>query len=127
MGRRRRALAAAALGGIPILASLALVSQAGAHGSMQSPVSRTSACFLAGPESPDTDACRAVATGGTQPPYDWNEVNIATPAGPGSAARRTPRSPAGNRPTCRPSGWPPERRVSRDRRTSGTPWVSTEP
>ncbi|WP_305070479.1 lytic polysaccharide monooxygenase, partial [Micromonospora sp. ATA51] len=82
MVRRRRALTAAALGGIPILASLALVSQAGAHGSMQSPVSRTYACFLEGPESPDSAACRAaVAAGGTQALYDWNEVNIADAAG----------------------------------------------
>ncbi|RZU77253.1 chitin-binding protein [Micromonospora kangleipakensis] len=82
MNRRRRALTVAAIGGIPILACLALVSQAGAHGSMQSPVSRTYACFLEGPESPDTDACRAaVAAGGTQALYDWNEVNIADAAG----------------------------------------------
>lgn len=82
MARRRRALAAAAIGGIPILASVALVSQAGAHGSMQSPVSRTYACFLEGPESPDSDACRAAVTaGGTQALYDWNEVNIADAAG----------------------------------------------
>ncbi|MGC1211454.1 MAG: lytic polysaccharide monooxygenase [Micromonospora sp.] len=82
MAGRRRALAAVAIGGIPILASMALISQAGAHGSMQSPVSRTYACFLEGPESPDSDACRAaVATGGTQALYDWNEVNIADAAG----------------------------------------------
>ncbi|SCG63005.1 lytic polysaccharide monooxygenase [Micromonospora inositola] len=75
-------ISVAALGGIPILASLALVSQAGAHGSTQSRVSRTYACFLEGPESPDSDACRAaVAAGGTQALYDWNEVNIANAAG----------------------------------------------
>ncbi|GAA4581016.1 hypothetical protein GCM10023176_61320 [Micromonospora coerulea] len=67
MFRSRRARTVAAVGGLTILASVALVSQAGAHGSMQSPVSRTYACFLEGPESPDTDACRAaVAAGGTQ-------------------------------------------------------------
>ncbi|MEH0937350.1 lytic polysaccharide monooxygenase auxiliary activity family 9 protein, partial [Micromonospora psammae] len=80
--RRRRALTVAALGGLPALATLALVGTAGAHGSMQSPVSRTYACFLEGPESPDTPACRAaVAAGGTQALYDWNEVNIADAAG----------------------------------------------
>ncbi|RQW84698.1 lytic polysaccharide monooxygenase auxiliary activity family 9 protein, partial [Micromonospora globispora] len=82
MARRRRALATVAIGAIPILASVALVSQVDAHGSMQSPVSRTYACFLEGPESPDSDACRAaVAAGGTQALYDWNEVNIADAAG----------------------------------------------
>ena len=82
MARQRRALAAVAIGAIPILASVALVSQVDAHGSMQSPVSRTYACFLEGPESPDSAACRAaVAAGGTQALYDWNEVNIADAAG----------------------------------------------
>ena len=71
MGRRRRARTVAVVGGIPILAALALVGQAGAHGSMQTPVSRTYACFQEGPESPDSDACRAaVAAGGTQALYD---------------------------------------------------------
>lgn len=82
MARRRRALAAVAIGAIPILASVALVSQVDAHGSMQSPVSRAYACFLEGPESPDSAAClAAVAAGGTQALYDWNEVNIADAAG----------------------------------------------
>jgi predicted carbohydrate-binding protein with CBM5 and CBM33 domain len=82
MGRRRRALTVAAIGGTPALLCLALVGQAGAHGSMQSPVSRAYACFLEGPESPDSAACQAaVATGGTQALYDWNEINIADAAG----------------------------------------------
>ncbi|MFF5172040.1 lytic polysaccharide monooxygenase [Micromonospora sp. NPDC000089] len=80
--RRRRALTAALVGGGPVLAALALVGTAGAHGSMQSPVSRPYGCFLEGPESPDSAACRAaVAAGGTQALYDWNEVNIADAAG----------------------------------------------
>ncbi|HEY0697310.1 MAG TPA: lytic polysaccharide monooxygenase [Micromonospora sp.] len=70
------------LGGLSAAFSLFLVARAGAHGSMQSPVSRTYACFLEGPESPDSPACQAaVAIGGTQPLYDWNEVNIADAAG----------------------------------------------
>lgn len=53
-----------------------------AHGSMQSPVSRIYACYLEGPESPDSAACRdAVAAGGTQPLYDWTEVNLPDVAG----------------------------------------------
>ncbi|WUL62643.1 lytic polysaccharide monooxygenase [Streptomyces sp. NBC_00344] len=55
---------------------------AAAHGSMTDPVSRVSACFAEGPESPDSAACKAlVAAGGTQPLYDWNAVNIADAAG----------------------------------------------
>ncbi|GIV75732.1 MAG: hypothetical protein KatS3mg050_0126 [Litorilinea sp.] len=47
------------------------------HGSMSYPLSRIYACYLEGPESPDTLACRdAIAAGGTQPLYDWNEVNL---------------------------------------------------
>ncbi len=47
------------------------------HGSMSYPLSRIYACYLEGPESPDTLACRdVIAAGGTQPLYDWNEVNL---------------------------------------------------
>lgn len=68
------------------LASLALATlaagPASAHGTMTDPVSRVSACFAEGPESPDSAACKAlVAAGGTQPLYDWNEVNIGDAAG----------------------------------------------
>jgi len=45
---------------------------ASAHGSLTFPASRTYACYLENPESPDTPACQAaVAQGGTQPLYDW--------------------------------------------------------
>ncbi|MEV0154638.1 lytic polysaccharide monooxygenase [Micromonospora sp. NPDC050686] len=82
MKRGRLTLTVAAVGAAPLLLSLTLVGRADAHGSMQSPVSRTYACFLEGPESPDSPACRAaVAAGGTQALYDWNEVNIADAAG----------------------------------------------
>ncbi|GAB4208604.1 MAG: hypothetical protein OHK0022_38360 [Roseiflexaceae bacterium] len=54
------------------------VQLAQAHGSMQTPVSRVYKCFQEGPETPQSAACRAaVAAGGTQALYDWNEVNIA--------------------------------------------------
>jgi chitin-binding protein len=47
-----------------------------AHGSMEVPISRVYNCFLEGPEAPKSAACRAVvAAGGTQPLYDWMEVN----------------------------------------------------
>ncbi|WP_418956215.1 lytic polysaccharide monooxygenase auxiliary activity family 9 protein [Streptomyces tritici] len=80
--RRKAAAGTAALG----LASLALAGPAAlpaaAHGSMTDPVSRVSACYAEGPESPDSAACRAaVAASGTQAFYDWNEVNIGDAAG----------------------------------------------
>nr|WP_290665393.1 glycosyl hydrolase family 18 protein [Ardenticatena sp.] len=49
-----------------------------AHGTLSSPPSRVYSCFLEGPESPTSAACQyAVSVGGTQPLYDWNEINIA--------------------------------------------------
>ncbi|MYY08663.1 chitin-binding protein [Streptomyces sp. SID4919] len=53
-------------------------SPASAHGSVFGPVSRVSACFAEGPETPKSQVCKdLVADSGTQPLYDWNEVNIA--------------------------------------------------
>ncbi|PCG87467.1 chitin-binding protein [Streptomyces sp. WZ.A104] len=53
-------------------------SPASAHGSVFGPVSRVSACFAEGPEAPKSQVCKdLVADSGTQPLYDWNEVNIA--------------------------------------------------
>ena len=47
-----------------------------AHGSFESPVSRVYKCFLEGPENPQTAPCEdMIAIGGTQPLYDWMEVN----------------------------------------------------
>ncbi|MFD7551761.1 lytic polysaccharide monooxygenase [Streptomyces sp. NPDC059816] len=82
MTARRTAAAIAALGVAPLVLTVLNASPAAAHGSMSDPVSRVSACFAEGPESPDTAACKAlVASTGTQPLYDWNEVNIANAAG----------------------------------------------
>lgn len=48
-----------------------------AHGTIITPISRVYSCYLEGPENPKSDACKAmVAAGGTQPLYDWNEVNL---------------------------------------------------
>ncbi|MCB5167113.1 lytic polysaccharide monooxygenase [Streptomyces bambusae] len=78
MTARRTAVAVAALGFVP----LALAAPAAAHGSMTDPVSRVAACYAEGPEAPKSAACKAlVRVGGTQPLYDWNEVNIANAAG----------------------------------------------
>ncbi|MEU8527197.1 MULTISPECIES: lytic polysaccharide monooxygenase [Streptomyces] len=80
--RRKAAAGSLALG----LATLALAGPAAfpaaAHGSMTDPVSRVSACYAEGPESPKSAACKAaVAASGTQAFYDWNAVNIANAAG----------------------------------------------
>ncbi|GAA2011662.1 hypothetical protein GCM10009799_44870 [Nocardiopsis rhodophaea] len=82
MPRRRTTAALAVIGGFTLLFSGLTASAANAHGSMQDPVSRVYNCRLEGPENPRSDACRdAIARGGTQPVYDWMEVNIPNAAG----------------------------------------------
>ena len=62
--------------------SMVIINTVLAHGTMETPVSRALGCFLEGPESPSSDACLdAVAIGGVQPLYDWNEINIANANG----------------------------------------------
>ncbi|MBI0297655.1 lytic polysaccharide monooxygenase [Streptomyces sp. PRKS01-29] len=79
---RRGTARLAVLGMVPLTLTVLSADPAAAHGSMQDPVSRVSACFAEGPESPDSAACKAaVAAGGTQALYDWNEVNIPDAAG----------------------------------------------
>ncbi len=67
------------------LISVAVVSPprtAQAHGSLESPASRTYACYLEDPQNPTTPACQAaIAAGGTQPLYDWFGVLNSTAAG----------------------------------------------
>lgn len=82
MTARRKVAMVAALGIAPIALTALATAPAVGHGSMKDPVSRVAACFAEGPENPDTAACQAmVAAGGTQPLYDWNEVNIGDVAG----------------------------------------------
>jgi chitin-binding protein len=82
MTARHKVTSAAALGVAPFALLGVVAGPAVAHGSMTDPVSRVSACFAEGPESPDSAACKAaVAASGTQAFYDWNEVNIANAAG----------------------------------------------
>ncbi|WP_274556552.1 lytic polysaccharide monooxygenase auxiliary activity family 9 protein [Streptomyces spiramyceticus] len=72
----------AALSIAPLALTALAAGPASAHGSMTDPVSRVSACYAEGPESPDSAACKAaVAASGAQAFYDWNEVNIANAAG----------------------------------------------
>ncbi|MDF9812437.1 lytic polysaccharide monooxygenase [Streptomyces sp. SPB162] len=78
---RRAAVIGAA--GAAALALVALTpASASAHGALSSPVSRISACYAEGPEHPQSQVCKdLVAMSGTQPLYDWNEVNIANADG----------------------------------------------
>ncbi len=79
---RRKAATVAALGLAPLALTGLAASPAAAHGSMTDPVSRVSACYAEGPESPTSAACKAaVAASGAQAFYDWNAVNIANAAG----------------------------------------------
>ncbi|MFD9482439.1 lytic polysaccharide monooxygenase [Streptomyces sp. NPDC059991] len=82
MSVRRTAASLGVLG----VASTSLLSVAGspaaAHGAVFNPVSRVAACYAEGPETPKSGVCKdLVADSGTQPLYDWNEVNIANADG----------------------------------------------
>ncbi|TMR94392.1 lytic polysaccharide monooxygenase auxiliary activity family 9 protein [Nonomuraea basaltis] len=78
----RKALVATTLAAPTLLVLAVAPGTAYAHGTMSNPPSRTMVCYSEGPESPKSAACKqAVAIGGTQPLYDWNEVNIADAAG----------------------------------------------
>ncbi|MEM8531882.1 MAG: lytic polysaccharide monooxygenase [Chloroflexota bacterium] len=82
MRSRRRVWGMAFLCMTVVFVSGIVVSVVQSHGSMQNPVSRVYGCFLEGPESPTSAACQeAVAVGGTQALYDWNEINLANVAG----------------------------------------------
>ncbi|KOX38276.1 MULTISPECIES: lytic polysaccharide monooxygenase auxiliary activity family 9 protein [unclassified Streptomyces] len=77
----RRSAAVVTAGTVLALSGLS-AAPAFAHGSMTDPVSRVSACYAEGPESPRSAACKAaVAASGAQAFYDWNAVNIANAAG----------------------------------------------
>ncbi|MFI7699288.1 lytic polysaccharide monooxygenase [Nonomuraea sp. NPDC049480] len=78
----RKAFVATTLAAPTLLVLAVAPGAAHAHGTMSNPPSRTMVCYSEGPENPRSAACKqAVAIGGTQPLYDWNEVNIADAAG----------------------------------------------
>ncbi|USQ87450.1 lytic polysaccharide monooxygenase [Streptomyces phaeoluteigriseus] len=82
MPARRKAAAVAALGLTPLALTALAANPAAAHGSMGDPVSRVAQCYAEGPESPESDACKAaVAAGGTQALYDWNGIRIGDAGG----------------------------------------------
>ena len=89
---RNHLLAAAAVAVAAPLIVVALPSgSASAHGTMSNPPSRSYTCRNGGTgESPDSAACRAaVAAGGTQAFYDWNEVSLLD-CGRAAPARSSP-------------------------------------
>ncbi|GAA2151887.1 carbohydrate-binding protein CbpC [Kitasatospora kazusensis] len=82
MSSIRRLPAVGVVGATVLLTASVAVGSASAHGSMYGPVSRVATCYAEGPENPKSQVCKdLVASSGTQPLYDWNEVNIANADG----------------------------------------------
>lgn len=73
---------AAVLAVAPVAVAGLAASPANAHGTLGNPISRIAACYEEGPESPQSEMCvRLVEENGTQPLYDWHEVNLANADG----------------------------------------------
>ncbi|GAA1467433.1 lytic polysaccharide monooxygenase [Nocardiopsis exhalans] len=73
---------AAVLAVAPVAVAGLAASPANAHGTLGNPISRIAACYAEGPENPQSEMCvRLVEENGTQPLYDWHEVNIANADG----------------------------------------------
>ncbi|MFI2611809.1 lytic polysaccharide monooxygenase [Kitasatospora sp. NPDC018619] len=82
MSIKRSALSVGVIGAAVVAVAGATAGTASAHGTMTNPVSRVAACFAEGPEHPVSQVCKdLVAASGTQPLYDWNEVNLANAGG----------------------------------------------
>ncbi|MEU6621120.1 lytic polysaccharide monooxygenase [Streptomyces litmocidini] len=102
---RRTVTGAAALSAAAALVSLTPAT-ASAHGAVFNPVSRVAACYAEGPETPRSQVCKdLVADSGTQPLYDWNEVNIADAAGRHQALIPDGRLCSANREKYRALDW----------------------
>jgi predicted carbohydrate-binding protein with CBM5 and CBM33 domain len=75
--RHKMALATAAVALSPLAIFLLPGNPVSAHGTLSDPPSRVYVCKNEGPENPQSAACKAaVAIGGTQAFYDWNEVSL---------------------------------------------------
>ncbi|MFI8960853.1 lytic polysaccharide monooxygenase [Streptomyces sp. NPDC053493] len=102
---RRTSAAVAALSAAAALTALTPTA-AQAHGAVFNPVSRIAACYAEGPETPKSQVCKdLVADSGTQPLYDWNEVNIANAAGNHQAVIPDGRLCSANRDKYRALDW----------------------
>ncbi|MFJ9850754.1 lytic polysaccharide monooxygenase [Streptomyces sp. NPDC101150] len=78
----RKATGIALAGLAPLALTVVTATPAAAHGSMSDPVSRVSACYAEGPESPKSAACKAaVQASGAQAFYDWNAVRDGNAGG----------------------------------------------
>ena len=67
---------------IIIIILLTIIQLAYPHGTVTSPASRIWNCYQENPENPDSAPCiAAVISHGTQPLYDWNEINQANANG----------------------------------------------
>ncbi|MGW9554977.1 lytic polysaccharide monooxygenase auxiliary activity family 9 protein [Nocardiopsis sp. NPDC055551] len=78
----RLARSAAVLVAAPIAVTGLVTAPAQAHGTLGDPISRIAACYAEGPENPRSQMCvRLVEENGTQPLYDWHEVNLANADG----------------------------------------------
>lgn len=70
------------LAGLLFAVAALMATDALGHGTMEVPESRIYNCFLNNPENPSDPAYAAAkAVGGTQPFYDWNEINQGNAAG----------------------------------------------
>lgn len=102
--RTRRAAALTAAGAAALVSLTPTAAQA--HGAVFNPVSRIAACYAEGPESPDSQVCKdLVADSGTQPLYDWNEVNIANADGNHQAVIPDGKLCSANRDKYRALDW----------------------
>ncbi|MFB7863519.1 lytic polysaccharide monooxygenase [Streptomyces sp. NPDC056069] len=102
--RRTPALVAALSAAAALTALTPTAAQA--HGAVFDPVSRIAACYAEGPESPDSQVCKdLVADSGTQPLYDWNEVNIANADGRHQAVIPDGKLCSANREKYRALDW----------------------
>ncbi|WP_318209203.1 lytic polysaccharide monooxygenase [Streptomyces sp. SJL17-1] len=102
---RRTAAGVAALSAAAALVTLT-PTPASAHGAVFNPVSRVAACYAEGPETPKSQVCKdLVADSGTQPLYDWNEVNIANAAGQHQALIPDGKLCSANREKYRALDW----------------------
>ncbi|WP_030245005.1 lytic polysaccharide monooxygenase auxiliary activity family 9 protein [Streptomyces sp. NRRL S-350] len=107
MSIKRSALSAGAVGAAVLAVAAATAGTAVAHGTMTNPVSRVGACYAEGPEHPVSQVCKdLVATSGTQPLYDWNEVNIADANGNSQALIPDGRLCSANRDKYAALDWP---------------------
>jgi predicted carbohydrate-binding protein with CBM5 and CBM33 domain len=65
-----------------IILLITIIQPAFSHGTVTSPVSRIYNCWQENPQNPESPPCiAAVISHGTQPLYDWNEINQANANG----------------------------------------------